>query len=210
MPQVGVIHLALQNDSTGSVLSWQNDVFVVAEPGELADRFLQSVKTSLSTLLRGRSHWIPYKNMLSQVGAWRERIIVCSGRYGLTHGLIKAFVDAGAKAVISSSIEPPDAQAISYHGMDLNGNLENGKFVIGEDETDELEPEPASPISDWEDSDAEKSGNNDVDDEEYLAQFICLLYDKLFREGVTVDTALQQALRLHPKLKFSCHLPNVL
>jgi hypothetical protein len=34
--------------------SWQNDVFVVAEPGELADRFLQSVKTSLSTLLRGR------------------------------------------------------------------------------------------------------------------------------------------------------------
>ncbi|GJN11593.1 hypothetical protein PR202_ga29794 [Eleusine coracana subsp. coracana] len=55
MPQVGVIHLALQNDSTGSVLSWQNDVFVVAEPGELADRFLQSVKTSLSTLLRGRN-----------------------------------------------------------------------------------------------------------------------------------------------------------
>ncbi|GJN11594.1 hypothetical protein PR202_ga29795 [Eleusine coracana subsp. coracana] len=95
-------------------------------------------------------------------------------------------------------------------GWILNGNLENGKFVIGEDETDELEPEPASPISDWEDSDAEKSGNNDVDDEEYLAQFICLLYDKLFREGVTVDTALQQALRLHPKLKFSCHLPNVL
>ncbi|KAK3125182.1 hypothetical protein QOZ80_7BG0601360 [Eleusine coracana subsp. coracana] len=267
MPQVGVIHLALQNDSTGSVLSWQNDVFVVAEPGELADRFLQSVKTSLSTLLRGRkrkgtyslskisclselvAEWpsfeiggihhryigrqtqvmednqeigaymfrrtVPAVHMTPEdvrwmVGAWRERIIVCSGRYGLTHGLIKAFVDAGAKAVISSSIEPPDAQAISYHGMDVNGNLENGKFVIVEDETDELEPEPASPISDWEDSDAEKSGNNDVDDEEYLAQFICLLYDKLFREGVTVDTALQQALRLHPKLKFSCHLPHVL
>lgn len=28
-------------------------MFVVAEPGEHADRFLQSVKTSLSTLLRG-------------------------------------------------------------------------------------------------------------------------------------------------------------
>ncbi|KAF7000690.1 hypothetical protein CFC21_016542, partial [Triticum aestivum] len=53
MPQVGVIHLALQNDSTGSILSWQNDVFVVAEPGELADRFLQCVKTSLSTMLHG-------------------------------------------------------------------------------------------------------------------------------------------------------------
>lgn len=149
------------------------------------------------------------QTILSQVGAWRERIIVCSGRYGLTHGLIKAFVDVGAKAVISSSIEPPDSQAIANHGMDVNGSLENGKFVIGEDDTDELEPEPASPISDWEDSDAEKSGS-DVDDEEYLAQFICLLYDKLFREGVTVDTALQQALRSHPKLKFSCHLPNVL
>jgi hypothetical protein len=71
-----VIHLALQNDSTGSVLrylshastifmlllvlveydtnyycSWQNDVFVVDEPGELAGKFLQSVKTILSTLL---------------------------------------------------------------------------------------------------------------------------------------------------------------
>ncbi|XP_062186520.1 phospholipase A I [Phragmites australis] len=266
MPQVGVIHLALQNDSTGSVLSWQNDVFVVAEPGELADRFLQSVKTSLSTLLRGCkrkgtyslskisclselvAEWpsfeiggihhryigrqtqvmednqeigaymfrrtVPAVHMTPEdvrwmVGAWRERIIVCSGRYGLAHGLVKAFVDSGAKAVISSSIEPPDSQAIAFHGMDVNGGLENGKFVIGDDEADELEPEPVSPVSDWEDSDAEKSGDHDMDDEEYLAQFICLLYDKLFREGVTVDTALQQALRSHPKLKFSCHLPSV-
>jgi hypothetical protein len=38
---------------TNYCCSWQNDVFVVAEPGELADRFLQSVKTILSTLLRG-------------------------------------------------------------------------------------------------------------------------------------------------------------
>ncbi|CAN6205555.1 unnamed protein product [Urochloa humidicola] len=267
MPQVGVIHLALQNDSTGSVLSWQNDVFVVAEPGELADRFLQSVKTSLSNLLRGRNRkgayslskisclselvaeWpsfeisgihhryigrqtqvmednqeigaymfrrtVPAVHMAPEdvrwmVGAWRERIIVCSGKYGLTHGLVKAFMDSGAKAVISSSIEPPDSQTIAYYGMDVNGSLENGKFVIGDEEAEESEPEPVSPISDWEDSDAEKSGNHDMDDEEYLAQFMCLLYDKLFREGVTVDTALQQALRLHPKLKYSCHLPHVL
>ena len=135
---------------------------------------------------------------------------MCSGKYGLSHGLVKAFVDSGAKAVISSSIEPPDSQAIAHHGMDVNGSLENGKFVIGDDEGDESEPEPVSPISDWEDSDAEKNGegNKDIDDEEYLAQFICLLYDKLFREGVTVDTALQQALRAHPRLKYTCHLPS--
>ncbi|KAE8808992.1 phospholipase A I [Hordeum vulgare] len=268
MPQVGVIHLALQNDSTGSILSWQNDVFVVAEPGELADRFLQCVKTSLSTMLHGCkrkgaysvskisclselvAEWpsfeiggihhryigrqtqvmednqeigaymfrrtVPACHMSPEdvrwmVGAWRERIIVCSGKYGLVHGLVKAFVDSGAKAVISSSVEPPDSQAIAYHGMDVSGSLENGKFVIGDDEADESEPEPVSPISDWEDSDAERNGegNKDIDEEEYLAQFICLLYDKLFREGVTVDTALQQALRAHPRLKYSCHLPNV-
>uniref|UniRef100_J3MLE4 Patatin n=2 Tax=Oryza brachyantha TaxID=4533 RepID=J3MLE4_ORYBR len=268
MPQVGVIHLALQNDSTGSILSWQNDVFVVAEPGELADRFLQCVKTSLSAMLHGCkrkgvyslskisclselvAEWpsfeiggihhryigrqtqvmednqeigaymfrrtVPAAHMTPEdvrwmVGAWRERIIVCSGKYGLAHGLVKAFVDSGAKAVISSSIEPPDSQSIVYHGMDVNGNLENGKFVIADDEASESEPEPVSPTSDWEDSDAEKNGDRSKDtDDEYMAQFICLLYDKLFREGVTVDTALQQALRSHPKLKYYCHLPNVL
>lgn len=84
LPQVGIIHLALQNDSFGSILrsacsyiclklliflmllklhsspdlwyaylfSWQNDVFVVAEPGELADKFLQSVKSSLFSMTR--------------------------------------------------------------------------------------------------------------------------------------------------------------
>ncbi|CAN8305502.1 unnamed protein product [Cochlearia groenlandica] len=52
LPQVGIIHLALQNDSTGSILSWQNDVLVVAEPGELADKFLQSVKVSIMSVMQ--------------------------------------------------------------------------------------------------------------------------------------------------------------
>jgi hypothetical protein len=34
--------------------SWQNDVFVVAEPGDLADKFLQSVKFSLLSMNRSR------------------------------------------------------------------------------------------------------------------------------------------------------------
>ncbi|KAK8675280.1 hypothetical protein V6N13_033349 [Hibiscus sabdariffa] len=54
LPQVGIIHLALQNDSVGSVLSWHNDVFVVAEPGELADKFLQSVKLSMLSVLQSQ------------------------------------------------------------------------------------------------------------------------------------------------------------
>ncbi|GMP72914.1 hypothetical protein CsSME_00030795 [Camellia sinensis var. sinensis] len=53
-PQVGIVHLALQNDTSGSILSWQNDVFVVAEPGELADKFVQSVKVSLLSMMRAR------------------------------------------------------------------------------------------------------------------------------------------------------------
>ncbi|ONM24111.1 Phospholipase A I [Zea mays] len=244
MPQVGVIHLALQNDSTGSVLSWQNDVFVVAEPGELADRFLQSVKTILSTLLRGCNRKGAYSlskiSCLSElvaewpsfeiggihhryigrqtqvmednqeIGAYMFRRTVPAVHMAPEDVRWMAFMDCGAKAVISSSIEPPDSKTIVYHGMDVNRSLENGKFVIRDEEADESEPEPVSPISDWEDSDVEKGGNHDVDDEEYLAQFMCLMYDKLFREGVTVDTALQQALRSHPKLKYSCHLPNVL
>ncbi|CAH9141780.1 unnamed protein product [Cuscuta epithymum] len=53
-PQVGVVHLALQNDMYGSIISWQNDVFVVAEPGEHAEKFLKSVKFSLMSMLRGQ------------------------------------------------------------------------------------------------------------------------------------------------------------
>ncbi|MFS7905139.1 hypothetical protein Hanom_Chr01g00044251 [Helianthus anomalus] len=53
-PHVGVVHLALENDTKGSILSWQNDVFVVAEPGELADKFLQDVKCSFQSMLKGR------------------------------------------------------------------------------------------------------------------------------------------------------------
>ncbi|GJX03474.1 phospholipase A I-like protein [Tanacetum coccineum] len=52
--QVGVVHLALENDSNGSILGWQNDIFVVAEPGELAEKFLQNVKYSFQSMLRGR------------------------------------------------------------------------------------------------------------------------------------------------------------
>ncbi|WCJ20245.1 Phospholipase A I [Euphorbia peplus] len=267
-PQVGIIHLSLQNDSIGSILSWQNDVFVVAEPGDLADKFLQSVKSSLLSMMRGRHKKVPsllanittvadlvrvrpyfqvgnvvhrYIGRQTQVmeddqeiaaymfrrtvpsmhltpddvrwmvGAWRDRIIICTGTYGPTPNLIKAFLDSGAKAVICPSADPPEVPQTSGHGSDEA--LENGKFEIGEDEAEEEETEPISPMSDWEDNDLEKNGEFYKgfwdDNEEELGQFVCQLYDSLFRGGARVDIALQNALVSHRKLRYSCHLPSI-
>lgn len=269
-PQVGVVHLALQNDTCGSILSWQNDVFVVAEPGELADKFLQSVKYSLLSMMRDRQR--KYKSAVTNisslaelvacrpyfqigciahryigrqtqvmeddqeigaymfrrtvpsmhltpddirwmVGAWRDRIIICTGTYGPIPALIKAFLDSGAKAVICSSVEPQEMQLTTFHGSGDFTALENGKFEIGEDVEDD-DIEPVSPISDWEDSEPEKSLDHRSagfwdDDEEELSQFVQLLYESLFREGARVDVALQYALASHRKLRYSCHLPRI-
>ncbi|KAJ6367513.1 hypothetical protein OIU78_000135 [Salix suchowensis] len=270
-PQVGLVHLALQNDSSGSILSWQNDVFVVAEPGDLAEKFLQSVKFSLlsmnqshhrkiTSLLANIStvadlvHYKPYfqvgnvihryigrqtqvmeddqeigaymfrrtvpsmhltpEDVRWMVGAWRDRIIICTGTYGPTPTLIKAFLDSGAKAVICPSAEPLEMPVtlVKYGSGEFNV-LENGRFEIGEEEAEEEEAEPTSPVSDWEDSDAEKHGDCSVgfwdDDEEGLSQFICKLYESLFQEGARVDAALQNALASHRRLRYLCHLPSI-
>ncbi|KAG6641648.1 phospholipase A I-like isoform X1 [Carya illinoinensis] len=269
-PQVGIIHLSLQNDSIGSILSWQNDVFVVAEPGELADKFLQSVKLSLFSVMRRRSkqetsllsnistvsdlvalrpyfqiggivhryvgcqtqvmeddqeigaymfrRTVPSMHLTPDdvrwmVGAWRDRIIICTGTYGLNPTLIKAFLDSGAKAVLCSSAEPPEMQLTNFHGSGEFDTFENGKFEIGEEEAEDEEVEPASPVSDWEDSDPEKSVDRLTafwdEDEDELSRFVCELYDSLFRDGKSVDVALQHALATHRRLRYSCHLPSI-
>ncbi|KAK9267198.1 hypothetical protein L1049_009618 [Liquidambar formosana] len=270
-PQVGIIHLALQNDLFGSILSWQNDVFVVAEPGELADKFLQSVKLSLLSVMRSRRkkdtsilanistiadlvacrpyfqiggvvhryigrqtqvmedgqeigaymfrRTVPSMHLTPDdvrwmVGAWRDRIIICTGTYGPTTTLIKAFLDCGAKAVICPSAEPEEMQFTTFHGPGEFNGLENGKFEIGEEEGEDEEAEPVSPVSDWEDSDPERSGDRSMgfwdDDEEELSRFVCQLYDSLFREGATVDVALQHALASHRKLRMDvCNHPLI-
>lgn len=156
-----------------------------------------------------------------QVGAWKDRIIISTGKYGPTPSLLKAFLDSGAKAVISSSIEPPETQSLDPNGTVAGEAVENGKFVIGDDEvedeeaeTDEAETGPPSSVSDWEDSDLDRVGDSFIswkdDDEEELSLFVCHLYDMLFREGTSVDVALQHAQRSHPKLRYSCHLPNTI
>lgn len=269
LPQVGIIHLALQNDSVGSILSWQNDVFVVAEPGELADRFLQSVKISMLSLMQSRRRKIaspfstisnisdlvrarPYfqvgnivhrymgrqtqvmeddqeigaymfrrtvpsthmtpEDVRWMVGAWRDRIIICTGTFGPTATLIKALLDSGAKAVICPTAEPqeiPLTTSLGPHEYDM----ENGRFEIGEEEAEEELTEPCSPVSDWEDSDPEKNVNHSTgfwdDDEEELSRFVCQLYDLLFQQGARIDIALQNVLASHRKLRYTCHLPSI-
>ncbi|XP_016197443.1 phospholipase A I isoform X3 [Arachis ipaensis] len=71
-PQLGVIHLALQNDLDGLIVSWQNDVFVVAEPGEHAEKFLQSVKCSLLSTMR--SHRRKGASLLSNISTISELV----------------------------------------------------------------------------------------------------------------------------------------
>ncbi|KAK4258981.1 hypothetical protein QN277_005366 [Acacia crassicarpa] len=269
-PQVGVIHLALQNDSDGLIVSWHNDVFVVAEPGELAEKFLQSVKFSLLSTMRSHrrkgasllanistvSDLVAFKpyfqiggivhrylgrqaivmeddeeiasymfrrtvpsvhvtpdDVRLMVGAWRDRIIICTGTHGPTPALIKAFLDNGAKAVICPSSEPKESQMTSLDGAGWEVNVpENGKFEIGEDDAED-ETEPTSPLSDWEDIDNEKNLDRNLcfweDDEEELSQFVCHLYDSLYREGANVNVALQHALASHRRLGYVCHLPTM-
>ncbi|XP_076923033.1 phospholipase A I-like [Bidens hawaiensis] len=270
-PQVGVVHLSLQNDTTGSILSWQNDVFVVAEPGELAEKFLQNVKYSLLSLLKGRRrkytsaitnissvselvacrpyfqiggvvhryigrqtqvmeddqeigaymfrrtvpslHLTP-EDVRWMVGAWRDRIIICTCLYGPSPALIKAFLDSGAKAVICPSSEPQEMQLTTFHGSTELNDLGNGKFEIGVDEgDDEYTEQPISPASDWEDSETDKGTDKGMlvwdDDEDELSRFVCQLYDSIFASGARVNVALQQALASHPNIRYSCHLPHV-
>ncbi|KAF2304984.1 hypothetical protein GH714_000861 [Hevea brasiliensis] len=209
----------------------KNDVFVVAEPGDLADKFLQSVKFSFLSMMRGHHRKVtsflanistvsdlvryrPYfqvgnvvhryigrqtqvmeddqeigaymfrrtvpamhltpDDVRLMVGAWRDRIVICIGTYGPTSTLIKAFLDSGAKAVICPSADPPEIPVTSAHGSGKFHALENGRFEIGEEDTEDEEAEPVSPTSDWEDSDLEKNGEHSMgfweDDEEELSR----------------------------------------
>lgn len=151
--------------------------------------------------------------MTSQVGAWRDRVIISTGTYGLTQALIKAFLDSGAKAVICPATEPHEMQLTTFHGSNESGALENGRFEIGEDEVEDEETEPASPASDWEDSEPDRSGERGMffweDDEEEMSQFVCQLYESLLKGGARVDVALKHALASHRSLRYICHLPTI-
>jgi len=150
---------------------------------------------------------------LAQVGAWRDRLVFCTGRQGPPGSLVKAFLDAGAKAVIVSSNET-DTQTAS--GGDITpvrrreaDESSEGRFVIADDE--DSEDEPNSPESDWEDSDFERQEGRmerqEVEEKD-LAAFVGVLYDALFRQALGAESALQLALDAHPKQHYKCLLPH--
>lgn len=145
-----------------------------------------------------------------QVGAWRDRIIIFTCIYGPIRALVKALLDSGAKAVICPSAEPEETQLGTLGSAEFNV-LENGKFEIGDEDVEDEDAEPSSPSSDWEDIEPEKEGDCSMsfwDDDEELSQFVCKLYDSLFKGGARVDEALQKARASHRNLRYSCHLPS--
>ncbi|KAL3687976.1 hypothetical protein R1sor_014285 [Riccia sorocarpa] len=136
--------------------SWKSDIISVAEPGEMAEGFLQTVAANMRIGATGkarkkRGSQLPKFSSLSSlvascprfmivgglprfmgrhtqvlpdgqevgsylfrrtlrwmVGGWRNRIVICTGRYGPPAALVKAFLDSGAKAVITPSADPPE------------------------------------------------------------------------------------------------------
>lgn len=150
-----------------------------------------------------------------QVGAWRDRIVICTGKYKPPAQLVKAFLDVGAKAVITSSLELPAGQQnlVSDTIMASTTALQDktsGPFIIGEEE-DEEEADLSTPDSDWEDGDFERCEQRvkrQEKEETELASFISTLYSAVFKDGVSIDLALRQALETHSKLHYQCHLPS--
>ncbi|KAH9329902.1 hypothetical protein KI387_002010 [Taxus chinensis] len=236
-PQVGIVHFALQNDSSGLILRSLRSVHIVPKISTISDLVARYPRFQLGGVLHrfiGRQTQVMaddqeiaaymFQRMLPAThltpedvrwmgGVWRERIMICTGKYGLSAALVKAFLDSGAKAIIAPSMEPPELQQnvnVDCMGGSRDGRKpETGRFVIGED--DEEEGELSSPSSGWEDSDFE--GCEDKMEKQYgekdLSGFVCTLYDNLFREGVRADMALQNALDVHPKQHYTCHLPNI-
>ncbi|EFJ31555.1 hypothetical protein SELMODRAFT_408233 [Selaginella moellendorffii] len=140
------------------------------------------------------------------VGAWRDRVVVCTGKYAPIPSLVKAILDAGAKAVIAPIAEPPEVKAAECGG-------EKADFEIGEEEEEEEDGVEFVHHNegDWEDSDIDEGSENKMErrevEERGLSAFISCLYDELFKNGVGAESALQSAVDSHPKQAYRCILP---
>lgn len=129
--------------------------------------------------------------------------------------VVKAFLEAGAKAVIVSAVETDLSESV-VEGLTPEGrrhteeSQDAARFVIEEDE--DGESEESSPESDWEDSDFERTERHmerqEVEERD-LAAFVGVIYDALFRQGLGVEAALHSALEAHPKQHYKCIFPPV-
>eukprot|EP00897_Mesotaenium_endlicherianum_P003568 jgi/Mesen1/3239/ME000187S02402 len=155
------------------------------------------------------------------VGAWRDRVVICSGLHPPPLSILNAILDAGARAVIAPARNPAPS-ALDGGGLDsvYNSrefqpaalaplNLADNKFVIEDEEEEEEEEEDC--VSDIEYEGEEWKASKDSvrqQEEEELAAFLFALYDGLYREGLGAELALKQAMAAHPKQHYRCLLPK--
>lgn len=84
------------------LFSWQNDVFVVAEPGELADKFLQSVKRSLLSVMQSR--YRKAASLLSNISTVSD--LVARKPYFQIGGIVHRYIGRQTQVCSSYSLLP--------------------------------------------------------------------------------------------------------
>ncbi|CAI6003024.1 unnamed protein product [Closterium sp. NIES-65] len=164
--------------------------------------------------------------------SWRDRIIVCTGKQGPPTALTEAFLDTGAKAVIA----PPPAGSSSFPGhFALNAAAAAGasgmspcvdsayQGVVGLDlaaaaaggDVGRLGKREAwlDDVEAWIGREdrvfglaVEKEQASAKVEEERLGLFLRDLYSGLFDDGFSAPVALEETLKAHPGMKFSCHV----
>ncbi|KAL3700629.1 hypothetical protein R1sor_018651 [Riccia sorocarpa] len=174
---------------------WKSDIISVAEPGEMAEGFLQTVVANMRIGVTGkarkkRDSQLPKFSSFSSLVASCPRFIIVGGlhRFMGRH-----------------------TQVLPY-GQEVGSYLfrRTLRWMVG-GWRDRIVICTGSPGSDWEDSDLDKldsSFESQEREEKDLASFISTLYDALFRDGLGIEAALEHALEAHVKQQYRCHLPQ--
>ncbi|KAL3675821.1 hypothetical protein R1sor_025769 [Riccia sorocarpa] len=135
------------------------------------------------------------------VGGWQDRIVICTGRVSVAFGLNALYGRLKFEG-LSEVADPWNPSNIENF---IRYTRDRAYPVIAW----ELETEPSSPGSDWEDSDLDKLDSSfESQEREEKASFISTLYDALFRDGTKTEAALEHALEAHVKQQYRCYLPR--
>ncbi|KAL3676501.1 hypothetical protein R1sor_026449 [Riccia sorocarpa] len=196
-PQLGIVHLALHSDQIGMIMNWKSDIISVAEPGEMAEGFLQTVVANMRIGVTGKARK-KRDSQLPKFSSFSSLVASCP-RFMIVGGLHRFM-----------------GRHTQFAGLNFADSLESGAHVLKTNTfcscfSRFFQVEPSSPGSDWEDSDLDKldsSFESQEREEKDLASFISTLYDALFRDGLGVEAALEHALEAHVKQQYRCHLPQ--